>query len=74
MISLCDLSKALNSSEDERAAVRKELSDNFAAMGMSIESMIGLLSQQRDAQTQELVSLFKKLVDPNYKPSLGSQI
>ncbi len=63
--------QALNGSEEDRAAVKKELEDSFSTMGMSIDSMISALASQSDPQSQELVGLFKRLMNPkaNFIPT-----
>ena len=50
------------SSEADKAAARKELTDTFAAMGLSLEMMIEVMETQTDPKSKELVGLFKQLV------------
>jgi len=56
------LKEALASSDADKAAAKKELTDTFAAMGLSLEMMIEIMDAQTDPKSKELVGLFKELV------------
>jgi hypothetical protein len=45
-------------------AARRELDETFGAMGMDLKGIVGIIEMQKgDPETDELVSLFKKLIE-----------